>query len=200
MEEGPPIDWEIFTWAAFSDQLMEYLSKLPSKRWTEILPSSNQTLLHIACTGSNIDAVVALLKSGCIDINAVDSLGWSPVFYTIPHEQPRLLEILCAAGADLQTAHFLDGRTPIEAAVRVPKNVLTRVLIANGCRLNTVREEFQSWIDSTLRVFECGVLRCRLGVVALLRVKKAGNLVLWDKFLLREIAFQVWATRCDTKW
>lgn len=198
MEEGPPIDWEAFTWAAYSGQFMRILSKLPCERWTEKLPGSRQTFLHIACTGSNVDAAVALLKNGGIDINAVDSLGWSSVFYTVMNDQTRLLEIMCAAGADVQT--IKDGLTLIDYAIRIAAYDMVRVLIANGFRLNTVHEKYREFITSKLEAFEHAVLCCHTAVVALLRVKRAGNLVHWDKFLLREIAFAVWSTRYDTKW
>lgn len=46
-------------------------------------------------------------------------------------------------------------------------------------------------------VYEQRVLSCRLSVVALLMVKRAGSLWKWDKFLVREIAFELWATRYE---
>ena len=51
-----------------------------------------------------------------------------------------------------------------------------------------------------LEAFERGVLRCRAAVVAMLRVKRAGRLLVWDKFLLKQMALDVWATRYDKQW
>ena len=44
------------------------------------------------------------------------------------------------------------------------------------------------------------MLRCRAAVVAMLRVKRAGKLWMWDKFLLAELALCVWATRYAKEW
>lgn len=76
----------------------------------------------------------------------------------------------------------------------------TRVLLANGVRLSTVCRSSAIHITSELVKFEQGVLRCRTAAVALMRVKKAGNLWRWDKFLLREMAIAVWATRYSKEW
>lgn len=34
----------------------------------------------------------------------------------------------------------------------------------------------------------------------MIRVKRAGKLVVWDKFLLKAMALCVWATRSDAAW
>ena len=75
-----------------------------------------------------------------------------------------------------------------------------RVLVANGVRLSTVREGNRPYITPELEAFERGVLRCRAGVMAMLRVKRAGQLWMWDKFLMLEIALSIWATRYDKGW
>ena len=75
------------------------------------------------------------------------------------------------------------------------------MLVANGVRLSTVRKGDRDLTTPELEAFERGVLRCRAAVVALLRVKRAGaRLVRWDKYLLKQMAIDLWMTRCVKEW
>ena len=188
MDEGAPIDWKDIAIASQCGQLHTRLAKLPRERWTETAPH-NRTFLHIACTGLNKEAGMMLLKSKLVDVNA-SSGSKTPLILAIEWRQPTMLELLCAAGTKpqgLDLALLYCGGT-------------ARVLIANGARLREVRQDRRRYITPELEAFERGVLRCRMIVVAMLRVKKAGNLWRWDKFLLREVAYAVWATRAQNGW
>lgn len=111
-----------------------------------------------------------------------------------------MLEVLCIAGANLQ-ARSNENFTPIDVALinsfPIYNYETARVLIANGVRLNTVHEPYRRYITKELVAFERRVLQCRSAVVALLCVKRVGKLPCWDKFLLKEIAIAVWATRYE---
>ena len=180
-------------------QLMELLSTLPRERWAE-RNNYGSTFLHYVCCGPNMSAVVALVQSGLVDVNARSIRGSTPAHYAASHMQHRALEVLCATGADLR-ARDTDGYAPIDNAICAnSKGETVRVLVANGVRLSTVREDRRSYITPELEAFERGVLRCRSVTVALLRVKKAANLWRWDKFLLKEVAIAVWATRYEEEW
>ena len=113
--------------------------------------------------------------------------------------QACVLELLCAAGTDLR-ARNSNGETPIDVAIRGAPSWCVHVLVANGVRLSTVREHCRYLITPELEAFERGVLCCRAAVVAMLRVKRAGQLRMWDKFLLLDIALCIWATRYDKGW
>ena len=66
--EGPPIDWNAFYDAGWGGRLLELLMKLPRERWAERDEDSGTTLLHHACCGPSVAAVVALLQrraGGC---------------------------------------------------------------------------------------------------------------------------------------
>ena len=180
---------------------MSLLVKLPRERWAE-RNEHNHALLHFAYFGPNVEAAVALLRSGLVDVNARNTWGGTAVHSAAIWELPRMVEVLCAAGADLQ-ARDKDGDTPINVTLRFAKQdggEPVRVLVANGVRLSTVREEYRFHITPELVAFERGVLRCRAAVVAMLRVKRAGQLVRWDKFLLVELALCIWSTRYDKGW
>lgn len=180
-------------------RLMELLPTLPRARWTEVGPFG-QTLLHYACRGANVAAVVALLAHG-LDVDARVAAGNTPAHVAAFRGQPRVLELLCAAGSDLRATNN-SGNAPLDLALnRLPGSVeCVRVLLANGVRLNTAREELRPFIKPVLEAFERGVLRCRSAVVAMLRVKYAGCLCVWDKFLMRQMALEIWATRTDKAW
>lgn len=180
---------------------MELLMKLPRERWVE-RDDIGYTFLHYACCGPNLEAAVALVQSGLVDVNARNPTGITPAYDTIFYKQPRALEVMCAMGADLR-ARSNDNDAPIDCAVmyaHTDDGAPVHVLVANGVRLNTVRRERFRFITPKLVAFERGVLRCRTAVAAMLRVKWAGQLWRWDKFLLRELAYALWATRYDEKW
>lgn len=181
---------------------MELLVNVPPARWGERDEVSGASLLHFACSGPNMAATVALVQSGLVDVNARDKRGLTPAHMAALYSQPRALEVLCAAGADLR-AQTLAGETPIDFAtgnISKGKAKAMRVLVANGVRLSTMCAEESKFISSKLWEFERRVLRCRAAAVAMLHVKQAGNLWRWDKFLLREIAFCLWAARYDSNW
>ena len=200
MAERAPIDWDAFRAASDNGPLMELLAKLPRERWAE-RDDKGRTLIHYACRGPNSAATVALLQ-GNADGNARDMWGWTPAHYAASFAQPCVLEILCAAGVNLRAQNSI-GNAPLDFALgRANKEggVVAHVLMANGVRPRTVRGAYFEFITSKFEEYERCVLRCRTVVAALLRVKKAGELWRWDKFLLREVAYVVWATRYEEKW
>lgn len=203
MTERAPIDWEAFRNAGDQGQLMELLEKLPRERWAERdEDEDNETILHSACRGPNAKAVVALLQAK-VDVHSRDGMwGCTPAHYAAMNAQPRVLEMLCAAGANLR-AQTSARNAPLDFALEDAEeegDFTARALMANGVRLSTVRPAYRYCITAELEAFERSVLRCRTAVMAMLRVKKAGKLWRWDKFLLREMAYAVWASRYEEEW
>ena len=78
----------------------------------------------------------------------------------------------------------------------------TRVLLANGVRVASLRRDLCNKVAPELFTFERGVLRCRAATVAMLRVKRASHdtMVRWDRYLLAELAVCVWSTRWAKEW
>ncbi len=199
--EGSPIDWEAFYEAGRNGLLMDLLVKLPRERWAK-RDGYDNTLLHCACLGRNVAAAVALLQSGRVDVDARTNGGATPAHFATDHTLPCVLEVLCAAGADPR-AHNVGGYASIDRALwnsHRDGGGTVRVLVANGVRLSTARKDYCKYITPELEAFERGVLRCRAAVVAMLRVKQAGKLWMWDKFLLGEMAVCVWSTRSAEGW
>ena len=201
-KKGAPIDWYFFSCAGGNGTIMEFVQKLPQEHWSE-RDLFGRTPLHYACMGPNILAVKALVKSKVVDASACDRWKDTPAHYAALYGQARALEILCAAGADLDACNR-GGSTPLATVLTQMSSSysgeIQRVLIANGVRLNTVRPAHRPFIGSALVAFEQGVLRCRTAVATMLHVKRAGKLPRWDRFLLRELACALWSTRYDNKW
>lgn len=191
------IDWDDIDDDAQAGMLMERLQKVPTEQWTEKCQHSGETLLHLACYGPNADAALLLLRYSLV--NARDAHGDTPLHNAALYDQPHMLKIMCAAGADLQITNK-HGYIPLDWAIggmteKKGDYLCARLLIAAGSRLANVHERKRGKIPLALVEFERHVLRCRSAAAALLRVKRVGQLWKWDKFLLREIALAVWATR-----
>lgn len=199
--QGSLMDWRALWDAAVTGgDFMGMLAKLPRECWNE-RDSSGNSLLHYACCASHAAATVVLVQSNLVDVNARNKYGGTPLDWVVSWNRHRMVELMCALGADLR-AQSEFGRSPLECALQHLDMGCesVRVLIANGARLSTVRGSYQYYITPELEVFERAVLRCRAAVVALLRVKRVGELWRWDKFLLRELAYAVWATRTEDEW
>lgn len=190
------MDWLAVFKAHSRGQLLDLLLTLPVVRWTE-QDKYGRTFLHLAATGGNLNALVALIRSGA-NVNARDRWQSTPVHYAAIR-QPRELEVLCAVGADLRTCNRW-CYSALDSSIVNGAEACARVLVANGVRLSTANEREHRFITPKLEAFERGVLRCRTAVVAMLRVKRKADLFWWDKFLLRELAYAIWATRYDKQW
>ena len=196
------VSWADLDYAGWDGNFMPLLAKLPRQRWTE-QDEDGYTLLHHVCCSPNVAAVVALLRSGLVDGNTRGRRGYTPAHSAASYTQSRVLEVLCAVDADLRARTTVGFNSPIDNALWNSKKddgETVRVLVANGVRLSTVREDHCFLITPELEAFEHGVLRCRAAVVAMLRVKKAAQLYHVDKFLMRELAYAMWATRTDERW
>lgn len=193
------VSWDTFAVATSDEQFMDLLAQLPTERWLDG-SGDNFTLLHVACAHICLPAVAKLISREPSLVNAESKRGTRAVHLLARNGGSHILELLAAAGADLicSTREFV---SPLENALsHMPRTEqCVRVLLANGVRLSSADPMFDINITPELREFERGVLLCRSAVVVLLRVKRTGNLWRWDKFLLREIAHAVWATRyCET--
>ncbi len=200
VDSGAFTDWTYLYEAGRDGQLMNLLAKLPRERWAAG-DEYGDTLIYHACRGLNVAALVMLIHSGTANVNAGSKLATTPA-HIAARCQPRMLEVLCAAGANLRACNVFDY-APIDFALAgVSENAqsTTRVLLANGVRLSTAHGESCRYITPELQTFERGVLRCRAAVVAMLRVKKVAKLHHVDKFLMRELAYAMWATRTYDQW
>ena len=198
----PLIDWDgAVLEESRAGRLLALLNTLPRARWAERDPEDNETFLHYAARGENVGAVVALLQSGLVDVNARNTGGNNAAHVAATERRSRVLEVLCAAGVDLR-AHTQNGSSALDRAVRLGKVDCARVLVANGMRLSTVRDTCRRHITPKLEAFERGVLRCRAAGVVLLGLKRRrGDVMLaLDRWVVRELCFALWSTRTNVQW
>lgn len=230
----PPLDWRDMLAASFEGRLLPYLDVHVSRtRWRERWPVG-RTLLHLACQGDNVASVLELIRHG-LDVNAGDCDDWSPAHLAAYYGQPRLLEILFAAGARLTAQTSSLHLTPLAVALervstnmagadmlrvdlvanRVPLSMVdesrmftpgadecVRVLLANGVRLATVDNSYEQRILPWMLALEKGRLCCRAVTVVLMGLKRHRGHVMCklDRFLVREMALAVFATRSSIMW
>lgn len=186
-------------------KLHDYLQTLPKSKWNH-QTKSGHNLIHFASVGDNAKAIVELFQIGV----KVSEYPFNPIFRAVIHVQPRVIQVLCVIAPHLMNIiDIIEAKTPLEVSLTFLKQYFPRVrqennnqciqiLLSNGVRLSSVRDEYaKNCITPKIRAFENGILSCRRATIALLRVKRAGNLLNWDKFLLAQLALDVWITRCE---
>ena len=154
--------------------------------------------LHGACMKGNVIETRALLARGA-DPNIYATDGMTAVHFACLYHHPDVLKLLCAAGAKLRERASV-GYWPLNLALddcrHDPDSMeCAKILLSNGVRLSTVK--YGKVPPAVLISFEIGILKIRSAVVALLKVKDRGGLHRWDRFLLKEIALQIWAARAE---
>lgn len=113
-------------------------------------------------------------------------------------KSPKTIELLCALGASLQRT--LQIRSPLESALADKRPIeCVQMLIANGARLSSMRPQYRhEYVREHHVEFEIRIRVCRDKIVALLGIRRFRNRMMdYDRFLLREIGFAIWATRCS---
>lgn len=170
--------------------------------WKYVRVQTRPIPLHAGAQDDNAKAIAALIQNGA-DPDACCENGTSAVHVASANYSLAALQVLCVAGARLTTAAGPPNMlvTPLDAALLSRGLRCATFLVANGVRVESISKHLEERIPHYLRELQRGVLACRSAVVTLLLVKqkKRG----WshvDKFLMREIAFDVWCTRDDEKW
>ena len=198
MKQGSGIDWISFDAAEECGMLLEYLLQLSREYWTE-RDEYGSTFLHLISRKADVRTAKALVQSNLLDVDARNKWGRTPMHQAAIWNNTHMMEVLCAAGADMRALDN-DEHSPIDVALGYYAKKTVRVLVANGVRLSTLHDDHRHLITPELEKCEQGVLHCRQAVVAMLRLKKAAKLWSVDRFLIREIGFAIWATRCNIIW
>lgn len=186
------------TWAAgLWGNMSEHLKGIPQAEWTT-------HHMHAALLSAKNLHALRLLLSAHVEI------PWIATHDAARRGYFDMVELLCAAGANLR-APDLYGEEPLQATFQSGEmrfRLAARVLVANGVRVSTMPRKWKSshggmhidesaWRLTELMKLERHIDSARRQVIALLRAKAVCRLVWWDKFLLKEIALQVWADRTN---
>ena len=204
--KGGAIDWDYCWKQAMQGRLQQVLeTEIPRKHWMDVSSEHRYpdfTLLHIACNSMSYlnHGAIALLLKEWVDPDALATLyGCAAMHFTLMNNDQYGTELLCAAGAD---AHVKGGRryltrmSPLELSFNESKGENAYALLANGYRICSL--QYPRFLYRSHIAFESGILACRSAVVATLRLKRIHrNMAHVDRFLMREIALAIWATRSE---
>jgi ankyrin repeat protein len=95
------------------------------------LTETKKTLLHLAANGNNLKITDRLISLGC-DINKVDNLGATPLYYAARNGHSEAVEKLTAVvGADINKGDK-NGITPLHFAILKGHLEVVEELIASG--------------------------------------------------------------------
>lgn len=185
------IDWVTVHEASLRGELHLVLQRIPPEVWGEMDPriSCAKLSLYVCSYRGNIKAAVMLMNQGL-------TLPWRQI------TRPFMMRMLLSQNRTLNqrvlryNLSFIDSDDRHEresvAYDRLVKIVC--VAIANGARLRGIPPKLRR-CSVRWKGFQKGIIDCRSVVVALLKVKDAGKLHHWDRFLLKELALQVWVAR-----
>lgn len=184
-------DWSEAYILARSGRLAEYVLRIPRTEWNATDTLRYSLLYYASFDDGNLDTARRLVVNGC-SFTSSSQFGETPLRLAFLCA-PKILEFYLSLGAELHNplGKTFGGYFRTESLMQS-----ARILIANGYRItDTGNDGLRSLLP-----FQQAVLKCRTATCAMIWAKKKTCSAQWDKFLLREIAYQVWATRYDTKW
>lgn len=194
-----------WSWCEIIDEggVSEILHTLPKERWFK-RDNGGDCLFRRACMYGDTLAVASFIQAG-IDVNERfeldDVTSHRPIDSATGNGNPKIVELLIAAGANMEP-RAVNHNSALDIAIYRHKEECARVIIANGARLVNTAKKHKHHITLELISFEYGVLRCRAVVVAMLGIKKhrGEHFKHVDRFLFREMALEIWATRSVADW
>lgn len=182
--------------------LCDYIkTQIPQSEWaTTRRPETQDTLLSFAIKQDNVDAVRMLAPH--FDVND-ESFSFVLMYGYAPISSHLLLawnektcskdtfELICQAKGNLKRRSELFWFKPENLEK-------TRIFLLYGGRFEKYWDRRKIYSD--FMELERGLLRCRNAVLSFLSLKQR----IWknnvDRFLVKEIALEIWRTRVDEEW
>lgn len=185
---------------ATAPNLCDYIkTQIPQSEWaTTRRPGTNDTLLSFAIKQDNVDAIRILLPH--FDVND-DSFGFVLKYFYSPNVSHLQMawehniskdtfELICRANGNL--------KKHTRSWLRPDNLEKTRIFLLYGGRFEMYWDRRN--LSNDMIELERGLLRCRNAVHSFLSLKKR----IWksnvDRFLVKEIALEIWRTRVDEEW
>lgn len=156
--------------------------------------------LHFVAWRGDAAAIASLVQQGA-DVSAANAFRITPAHFAAISGQVCALEMLLSVGSEA-SLHDFDGQSVLDFALIHDRTACVRVLLRHGVRLETVSDSVARKIQPWMWALQQGRANCVAAVVALLGVKRRRSPALrrWDRFLVREVAFALFATRADSAW
>jgi cytohesin len=101
-----------------------------------------RTTLHVACeTGLDIPETIHWLLNRGADVNAVDSMGYTPLHHSARRGRMSVLRVLVEAGAAIDSP-TKSGHTPLHRAAGGGHGDAVRYLIEHGAQVDARSNEY----------------------------------------------------------
>lgn len=172
---------------------LDVVLKTPLEEWKNL-----GNLVHRCCQDAKLPLVVLLrvIQAGC-DLNEISRSSNTPAHEAVHWNCVAELEMLCAAGANMRILNR-QSYSPLDYAICFRRDECVRVLLLYGMTLNFLHGDTMDKVTPEARALYSHVVSVRAKAIILLGIKRRRRLAAWihiDKFLIREMAFSIWALR-----
>lgn len=167
-------------------------------------PFTEKTLLHIVCedkTDNSTKALVYLLKQGLDPDGKTKGCNAVPPILRAAQFNHKNIEILLVAGANIFAIHE-NRLNALTVAMNTENYESVNILARNGLSVSLPISlswgyHFKQEIVDYAQKREETYRTCRNKVIILLGIKRRRppSLVLFDKYLIREVGFAIWSMR-----
>jgi 26S proteasome non-ATPase regulatory subunit 10 len=120
--------------------------------------SAPDVSIHDAAEEGNIKAVKQHLAAGT-DVDAKDMNGETPLNWATYNGHKEIVELLIAAGADMNVKDHVWGYTPLHRAAFSGHKEIAELLIANGADVNATDKYGETPLGETQRYEIADLLR-----------------------------------------
>lgn len=212
------IDWDRVYLESKNGTLCQYIQNIPQSHWRDTDNIDGLSLLHFACYGNNIDAIIMLVSKHGLDVNIEDAYNRNPIkvamismINCLGQFNFKILQVLCALGAKPSMVSRNETNAFDLSLMYHRGRDAGIIFVSNGERVKTFKSAYVEKCVTRISIVENGVIQCRDIIVTLLGLKKRRNhyqnngcsLILprLDRFLIKEVlAVEIWTTRVEEKW
>jgi ankyrin repeat protein len=123
---------EAFRFAAHDGRIETVRSSIQSGKEVNAKdPTTSHTAMHMAAYNGHSDIVKLLLEHDAA-VDPRDAEGKTPLIHACTGPFPETVEILLAAGADINAAEATEGFTPLMMAAGLGQSEVVKVLLSHG--------------------------------------------------------------------
>jgi ankyrin repeat protein len=130
--------------------LVDFLLKKGAE--VNALSKRGDTALHGACAGGNADIVKKLLRRGA-EVNVADESGDTPLHEAAfaSEDDPKAVELLLSAGADLRPRIQYSGNTPLHQAALRGNLEIAKALVRHGADVDVRNKDGRTTWEEAYR-------------------------------------------------